>query len=83
MSPPDVLPFQNSDADSVMPSSTDAGGFTAVVISASCGLVCAFFLRLSLKRRNASRDKAAGEIDYDNGTEDMTDLQNKAFRYTL
>lgn len=58
---------------------TDSGGFTAVVISCACGLVCAIFLRIALLRRNRSRE-ANGVADYDHAFEDLTDKENKSFR---
>lgn len=40
-------------------------------------------LRFFLARRNAARDAKYGEPDFTHGLEDVTDKQNKSFRWKL
>lgn len=40
-------------------------------------------LRVILSRRNRRRDEKYGEPQYQHGLEDMTDRENKSFRWVI
>lgn len=51
-----------------------------------CFVVCMFlstWLRWRLVKENAARDREYGQPDVSHGLEDMTDRENKSFRYNL
>lgn len=57
--------------------------FTGVMI---CFVVCvavAMLLRFLLARENARRDREYGAPNIIHGLEDLTDKENKSFRYNL
>ncbi|KAF7553038.1 hypothetical protein G7Z17_g3890 [Cylindrodendrum hubeiense] len=58
-------------------------GFIGVMI---CFVICIFValcLRWKLARENASRDREYGAPELSHGLEDLTDRENKSFRYNL
>lgn len=46
-------------------------------------VVIALGLRFMLSRRNNRRDKKYGAPQFQHGLEDMTDKQNKSFRWVI
>lgn len=51
-----------------------------------CFVACifvSFVLRWKLASENASRDREYGQPELSHGLEDMTDRENKSFRYNL
>ena len=46
-------------------------------------IVLALSLRVLLSRRNKKRDEKYGEPSTQHGLEDMTDRQNKSFRWVI
>jgi hypothetical protein len=51
-----------------------------------CFAICvgvSLALRVMLARENSSRDRQYGQPELSHGLEDMTDKENKSFRYNL
>ncbi|SPO04690.1 related to allantoate permease [Cephalotrichum gorgonifer] len=57
--------------------------FIGVLICFAVQFVIALGLRVLLMRRNKNRDVKYGRPEFQHGLEDVTDKQNKSFRYTV
>ena len=57
-------------------------GFIATMSVTAFGVVFSQWLRFHLMIRNRKRDKE-GEVDTLRGSEDITDFENRSFRYSL
>ena len=57
--------------------------FTGIMICFAVCVVVALALRFALARENARRDREYGAPETLHGLEDMTDGENKSFRYNL
>ncbi|KAJ4226413.1 hypothetical protein NW759_005000 [Fusarium solani] len=57
--------------------------FTGVLICFATLCVISLGLRLLLARRNAGRDAKYGAPEFQHGLDDITDKENKSFRWTL
>ncbi|GAM43494.1 hypothetical protein TCE0_050r18352 [Talaromyces pinophilus] len=56
-------------------------GFETLVISFSICAVLAQVFRFAMQRQNSRRDQKYGEPSVEHGLEDLTDKENKSFRY--
>lgn len=57
--------------------------FTGILICFVVCCVCSEVLRFFLARENRRRDEQYGPADFSNGLDDLTDKENKSFRYHL
>jgi hypothetical protein len=57
-------------------------GFIATMSVTAFGMVFSQFMRFHLRQRNKRRDRA-GESGSAHGLEDITDFENRDFRYSL
>ncbi|KAM5350826.1 hypothetical protein ACJ41O_007331 [Fusarium nematophilum] len=57
--------------------------FIGILVCFATLLTISIILRLLLSRRNAGRNEKYGEPEFQHGLEDVTDKENKSFRYTL
>ncbi|KAH6663272.1 major facilitator superfamily domain-containing protein [Plectosphaerella plurivora] len=57
--------------------------FTGILICFVVCFVCAELLRVWLARQNRQREEQFGPVDYSQGLDDLTDKENKSFRYHL
>ena len=58
-------------------------GFIGTMVCLAVALLAAVALRILLSRENKRRDDAFGIPGTDHGLEDLTDKENKDFRYKL
>ncbi|KAL7004273.1 hypothetical protein EMMF5_006159 [Cystobasidiomycetes sp. EMM_F5] len=74
--------FGYSIAQTIAQGPQYTAGFAATSTMTALGAILAQLLRLYYKRQNSKRDKA-GEFSTIRGKEDITDWENKGFRYQL
>ena len=59
------------------------GGFISCIVQVAAVVVLAGFARWYLARENARRDREYGPPSRAHGLEDLTDRENRDFRYAL
>jgi hypothetical protein len=59
------------------------GGFTSCVVSVAAVMLVAIYGRWHLARENARRDREYGPATDVHALDDLTDRENKSFRYAL
>lgn len=60
-----------------------AGGFISCVVVNACDILVALYGRWLLRRENYQRDREYGPSATGRGLEDLTDRENKDFRYVF